>query len=179
MKTRNRKLSLLVIFLTLCFIIYAGNCYSQVSSFLDTNYSWNQWDIGYPFGIGYSSLQSLNYLSGFPFYYWIQPGGKATLDLLLATVPNLNITYEAFYGVEHKSTMVALDFEYNYNRFPSPFLDNLNVYQNPDIYALPLSQRHTLYNFTQNFQFQPIMPDIWVGYGASYGGMGMSGMPVI
>ena len=52
-------------------------------------------------------------------------------------------------------------------------MDNLNVYQNPEIYALPLSQRNTLYNFTNDFLVQPIQPDIWVGYGAiGIGGMG-------
>ena len=174
MKTRNCKLILLVIFLALCFAIYAGNCYSQGLDLMGPSYNiLDQLGIGYPFGIGYQSLQPYNLLWEWPFYYWIQPGGKATLDLLLDTVPNLNITYEDFYGVEYEPYRVDLKFDFYTNRFQGSILDNLNVYQNPEIYALPLSQRNTLYNFTKDFLVQPMQPDIWVGYGAiGIGAMG-------
>ena len=185
MKTRDCKLGLLVIFLALCFAIYAGNCYSQLFGMNDMSYmnplnALNQWDLGYSnqldinyaFGTGayYPSMQLFNCLWGCPFYSWIQPGGKATLDSLLDTIPNLNITYEAFYGVEYEPYGVALQSYYyindNYGLL-SPRLSNLNVYEDPTIYAQPLSQIHKLYNFTKKSPVQPIMPDIWVGYGGA------------
>ncbi|MGA1842585.1 MAG: hypothetical protein ACMUIU_18375 [bacterium] len=175
MKTRNCKLSLLVIFLALCFIIYAGNCYTQVSDFMGPSYNiLDQLDIGYPYGIGYLSLLPFSYSWDWPFYLWRPQAGKTALELLLDTVPNLNITYESFYGVEYKPYRLDLEFDHNifdYRILQDPMGSNLNVYQNPEIYALPLSQIHKLYYFTQDFPVQPIMPDIWVGYGA---GMSLS-----
>ena len=184
MKTRNFKLSLLVIFLALCFTIYAGNCYSQINSNLFDTSTFAYTQVLDPLRIGYIDpgpyypidMSPYDYMWGgyMSIYRWANPAGKSTLDLLLDTVPNLNLTFKEFYGVDYKASPMALDIDYSFDYFGLPY-GNLNVYQNPDVYALPLSQINTYYNFTKGFSIQPIMPDLWVGFGASYGG-GMGGL---
>ncbi|MGA1842586.1 MAG: hypothetical protein ACMUIU_18380 [bacterium] len=173
MKRMDWKFSILAIFFAVCFSIYAGNGYPQELSTNRAQAFYNSIRapidsyLGYTYHLEYQSLwfDRWEYFYG----YW-RPSGITTFEYFQDKFPGL--TYDKFYNMVD---IPGIDYGYGYFNFTMPIENSLNVYQRPDIYALPLSQIHKLYYFTRDFPVQPIMPDIWVGFGGSmnmsnYGG---------
>ncbi|MGA1839056.1 MAG: hypothetical protein ACMUIU_00380 [bacterium] len=134
MKSRNWKLCILVIFLAVCFSIYAGVCYCQTygTVTLPNMTGLGQWNTGYTLFSeqNYYPIQPYSYSSmyqGYPFGYsrtpiwgWREPPGKSTLKLLQDLMPGHSLTYMDVYGIEDEPVYGIVGYRQT-RTYPYPY----------------------------------------------------------
>jgi hypothetical protein len=206
MKTRNWKLCTLVIFLAVCFALYAGNCYSQEPDpgdwfLIDDNMhppirmpdSWEPpslkpwYSVPTPMpllGIDSSPwppvsigpIYPMQELFGSPWGFGYWGIPAGETTLDLFKEMMPQLTYEKFYNMEDFHGIENLYDDYYGS--PDSAMDNWTLYQRTDLYTRSKAGEHTLYQFTKEFKVKPRRPDLYTTYGmgGSYAGIGGLGM---
>lgn len=106
--------------------------------------------------------------------YYYKPSIQAQISSLISdTFYNLTDRFYTQTGIMYNITSGKEGWSgYPMSETPEilmPITRNWNVYQQTDLYALPGSSKHRLYEFTKEFEVGPRMPDIWTGIGGGYG----------